>query len=134
VKKVKTVLIFFALLIGGMLYVHQSLQDGTVLRYIDRHAHERGVPKGTYYVGQGYYLFQDLQTATTYFLRAAERYPDLALGDDAAFAYLQCLDDTVSVDRPQLIEGYKTYLEKYPNGRHAELAKSRLDSYTTGGR
>jgi len=131
---VKALLVFFALLIGAMVYAHHSLQNGTVLRYIDQHPHERGVPKATYYIGQGYYLFQDLQEAATYFLRAADRYPGLVLGDDASFAYLQCLDDTVSVNRSELIEGYKAYLQKYPNGRHAELAQNRYDSYSSGGR
>jgi len=131
---VKTLLIFFTLVIGSMVYVHHSLQDGAALRYIDEHPRARGVPEATYYIGQGYYIFQDLQTAATYFSRAAERYPSLALGDDAHFSYLQCLDDTVSLSRSDLIEAYKAYLEKYPNGRHSELVKNRLDAYATGGR
>jgi TolA-binding protein len=128
----KTIILFFVLMLGGIVYLHQSLEDGTILRYVDQHSHERGVPKATYLIGQSYYLFQDLENATTYFLRAAERYPNLSLGDDAYFSYLQCLDDRASVPRSQLIEGYKTYLVKYPSGRHAELARNRLDTYTTG--
>jgi len=131
---VKTILIFFVLLVGGIVCLHHCLQNGSVLRYIDKHPNEKGVPEATYYIGQGYYLLQDLQTATTYFFRAAQRYSDSALGDNASFAYLQCLDDSVSLNRSELIAGYKTYLEKYANGHHADLAKSRLDSYSTGGR
>lgn len=119
---------------GGLIYLHHSFQDGTVLRYIDGHPQERGVPKATYYIGQGYYLFQDLAQASTYFLRVAQRYPNLLLADDAYFAYLQCLDDNVSVSKTDLIEGYKSYLEKYPEGRHAGIAKDRLETYTTGAR
>lgn len=117
---------------GGLIYLHLSFQDGTVLRYIDGHPQARGVPKATYYIGQAYYLFQDLPQASTYFLRVAQRYPNLLLADDAYFAYLQCLDDNVNVSRADLIETYKAYLEQYPEGRHAEVAKDRLGAYTTG--
>ena len=128
----KSILVFFAVLMGGLIYLHRSFQDGTVLRYIDAHPQDRGVPKATYYIGQTYYLFQELPQATTYFLRVAERYPTLLLADEAYFSYLQCLDDNVSVSRADLIEGYKAYLEKYPQGRHADTAKDRLATYTTG--
>ena len=116
------------------MYLQQSLQNGTVLRYIDQHPQEKWVPASTYYVGQTYYLFQDLPDATTYFLRVAQRYPTHPLADDAYFSYLQCLDDMSSVGRSELIDGYAAYLEKYPNGKHAELAKTKVDAYRTGGR
>jgi outer membrane protein assembly factor BamD (BamD/ComL family) len=128
----KLIILFFAILIGGMIYLQQSLQNGSVLKYIDEHPHERGIPKATYYIGQSYYLFQNLPDATTYFLRVAQRYPSLPLADDAYFSYLQCLDDSLAVPREQLLEGYQAYLEKYPNGRHAETAQTRVDSYRTG--
>ena len=125
----KTVIVFFALVIGGMIYAQHALQNGAVLRAIDEHPQVQGVPEAAYYVGQGYYLFQNLQEATTYFLRVAQRYPQHRLADDAYFSYLQCLDDMVSVSRSELVEGYKAYLEKFPNGKHTTLAKTRLDSY-----
>lgn len=118
---------------GGLIYVHHSLQDGTVLRFIDEHSQERGVPKATYYIGQTYYLFQDLPEASTYFLRVAQRYPKLPLADDAYFNYLQCLDDNASVARADLIDGYKAYLEQYPEGRHVDIVKDRLGTYLNGG-
>jgi TolA-binding protein len=130
----KTIIIFFVIVIGGMIFLQQSLQNGTVLKYIDQHPQDKGIPETTYYIGQGYYLFQDLLDATTYFLRVAQRYPDHPLADDAYFSYLECLDDMASVTRSDLVAGYKAYLEKYPNGKHAELAKTKLDSYATGGR
>ena len=130
----KAIIIFFALVIGGMIYVQQALQSGTVLKYIDQHPQENWVPESTYYIGQAYYLFQSLPEATTYFLRVAQRYPDRALGDDGYFYYLQCRDDSVTVPRQELVEGYKAYLEQYPNGKHAELAKTKYDTYSTGGR
>jgi len=42
------------------------------------------------------------------------------------------LDDSLSVPRDQLIDGYQAYLDKYPNGHHASIAKDRIDSYRTG--
>jgi TolA-binding protein len=127
------IIVFFALLIGGMIYFQQSLQNGNILKYIDEHPHEKYVPESTYYIGQGYYLFQNLLDATTYFLRVAQRYPSTPLGDDAYYSYLQCLDDMASVDRATLVEGYQAYLDKYPAGKHVELARTKLDSYRNGG-
>ena len=128
----KGIIAFFVVLIGGMIYLQQSLQNGTVLKYIDEHPHDKGVPAATYYIGHSYYLFQNLPDATTYFLRVAQRYPNYRLADDAYFTYIQCLDDSLAVPRAQLVEGYQAYLEKYPNGKHAETAKTRLDNYRTG--
>lgn len=128
----KGIIFFFAVLIGGMIFFQQSLQNGAVLRYIDAHPNGKGVPEATYYIGQSYYLFQNLPDATTYFLRVAQRYPDHPLADDAYFNYLQCLDDSLAVPREQLLEGYQAYLERFPNGKHAGLAKDRVDTYATG--
>ena len=116
---------------GGIVYIHHSLQNGTVLNYIDSHPQAKWVPEATYYIGQTYYLFQSLPEATTYFLRVAQRYPDRPLAEDGYFNYLQCMDDSVTVPRSDLVEGYKAYLEKYPNGKHAELAKTKFDTYST---
>ncbi len=115
-----------------MIFLQQSLQNGTVLHYIDQHPQEKYVPASTYYIGQTYYLFQDLPEATTYFLRVAQRYPDNPLADDAYFSYLQCLDDLASASRSDLVEGFQAYLDKYPNGKHADLVKTKLDNYRTG--
>ena len=117
-----------------MAYVEQSLQNGKILKYIDTHTHEKWVPESTYYIGQTYYLFQSLPEATTYFLRVAQRYPDTPLGDDGYFAYLQSRDDSTSVPRQELVEGYKAYMDQYPNGKHTDLARTKYDSYNTGGR
>lgn len=130
----KAIIFFFAVLIGGMILIQQGLQNGSILRYIDQHPHNRGIPAATYYIGESYYLFQNLPDATTYFLRVAQRYPDYRLADDAYFNYLQCLDDSLSVSREQLIQGYQAYLEKYPNGKHVALAKERIDNYKTSAR
>jgi TolA-binding protein len=130
----KSIIVIFAILVGGLIVAHRVLEDGTVLKYLDEHPQESLVPSAAYYIGQGYYLFQNLQDATTYFLRVAQRYPDGPLGDDAYFAYLQCLDDMASVNRSELAQGYREYLGKYPHGKHIELAQARLDNYTTSGR
>ena len=128
----KLIIAFFVVLIGGMLLIQQGLQNGSVLRYIDRHPHDRGIPAATYYIGESYYIFQNLPDATTYFLRVSQRYPDYRLADDAYFAYLQCLDDSLAVPRDQLVQGYQAYLEKYPAGKHTSMAKNRIDLYRTG--
>ena len=126
------IIFFFAVLIGGMIFIQQSLQNGTILKYIDAHPHDKGIPAATYYIGESYYLFQNLPDATTYFLRVSQRYPDYLHADDAYFDYLQCLDDSLAVPREKLVEGYQAYVDKYPNGKHVVLAKDRIDNYRTG--
>jgi outer membrane protein assembly factor BamD (BamD/ComL family) len=128
----KSIVIFFAILIGGMIFLQHALENGTVLKYIDEHPKDKGIPEATYYIGESYYLFQNLPDATTYFLRVAQRYPSHPLADDAYFSYLQCLDDSLAVPRDKLLEGYEAYLEQYPNGKHAEAAQTRIDNYRTG--
>jgi len=128
----KAILVFFVLLIGGMIYLQHSLQNGSVLKYIDENRQARYVPEATYYIGEGYYLFQNLTEAATYFQRVVERYPGHALGDDSYFGYLQCRDDMASTGRAELIEGYKAYLEKYPEGRFLALASNRLKAKPAG--
>ncbi len=124
-------LLFFTVVIGGMLYIHHSLQDGSVLRYIDTHAQEDRIPEATYYIGQSYTLFQNLTDASTYFIRVVERYPNHPLAEEALFGYLQCREDSATSSRAELAAGYKTYLDKYPHGRHAELVSTRYTNYTT---
>src|SRR5207302_2211023 len=128
----KAIIIFFVLLVGGMIFLEQSLQNGSVLKYIDAHPQDKGIPAATYYIGESYYLFKNLPDATTYFLRVAQRYPTHPLADDAYFSYLQCLDDSMAVPRAELAEGYHAYLEKYPHGKHVGAAQVRSDNYRTG--
>ena len=128
----KGLIIFFAVLIGGMVFFQQALQNGSVLKYIDTHPRDKGVPEATYYIGQSYYLFQNLPDATTYFLRVAQRYPENSLADDAYFYYLQCLDDSLAMPREQLLQGYQAYLDRFPNGKHLSIAKDRVGTYRTG--
>jgi TolA-binding protein len=124
----KGIVVFFALLIGGMIWFQGSLQDGSFLRYLDLHQDKPWAPRVAYTVGQGYYLFQDLPQATTYFLRVAQRYPETPLGEDAYFHYLQCLDDMASVPRATLAEGYQAFLDRYPRSERAEVVRNRLDA------
>lgn len=128
----KGIALFFILVFGGMIVIHQSLQNGKILEYIDQHPHDRGIPDTTYYIGQGYYLFQNLQQSATYFLRVAQRYPNDPHAEPAYFYYLQSLVDSMNLPRQQIIEGYMAYMEKYPEGEHAKLVQNRLDNYRTG--
>src|SRR6266567_4224666 len=100
----KIIIAVFAILIGGMIFLQQAVQNGAVLKYIDEHPQGKYVPEATYYVGHGYYLFQNLLDATTYFLRVAQRYPNHPYADDAYFYYIQCLDDSLAVPREQLMQ------------------------------
>jgi outer membrane protein assembly factor BamD (BamD/ComL family) len=130
----KGVLIAFALLVGGIIGLHTVLQNGSLLKYLDDHPDPQWVPAAQYYIGQGYYIFQDLPNAATYFIRVPQRYPQSSLADDAYFNYVQSLDDMGSMSRVTLVEEYGKYLEKFPQGRHAMVVQNRLDAYKSGAR
>lgn len=125
---IKSVVLFFGLLIAGMVALHTSLQNGSLLRFLDQHPQPDLVPPVEYVVGQGYYFYQDLPEAATFFIRVPQRYPKSNYADDAYFYYLQCLDDLMA-PRSEMAEAYAKYLELYPAGRHLEVAKERADAY-----
>jgi outer membrane protein assembly factor BamD (BamD/ComL family) len=131
---VKALLVIFAVLVGSIIFVHRSLRDGSALRYFDEHPQAQGVPQAAYFIGQTYFLFHDLPQAATYFIRIAERYPETSLAEDAYFNYLQSLDNDVTIPKEALIDKYRTYLEKYPEGRYKIFVTDKLGAYTTGGR
>jgi TolA-binding protein len=130
----RNLIIFFALIIAAMMGIHTVLQNGSFLKFLDEHPNPKYVPEVEYYVGQGYYIFQDLQNAATYFIRVPDRYPASAYSDDAYFDYLQCLDDSAAMSRMEMVGYYAKYLERFPNGNHAAIVQNRMDDYRTGAR
>lgn len=125
---VRGFLIVVGVLVGGMILAHIALQNGILLRYLDEHPDPQMVPAVEYYVGHGYYLFQDLPEAATYFIRIAEGYPRSKYADDAYFNYVQTLDDMMIAHR-QVSAEYQKYLDRFPNGKYVMLARRRMDAY-----
>jgi outer membrane protein assembly factor BamD (BamD/ComL family) len=130
----RSVFIFFALLIGSLVMFNRALKDGTVLRTLDEHPQTRGVPRALYVIGQGYYLLNDLQEAATYFWRIDQRYPTYGIDENAGYYYLQCLDGLYALNKAALIERHEAYLARYPSGPYAELVARRIELYRSGGR
>ena len=130
----KKLIFIFAILIGTMVAIHISLQNGSFLRYLDEHPDPRWVPAVEYGVGETYYLFQDLDEAATYFIRVPQTYPNSSQADDAYWGYLESLDDMTNTTRTQLIDEYRQYLQQFPNGAHAAAAQSKIDAYVSGNR
>jgi len=130
----KGIVIFFAIVIGSFIGLHRALQNGSFLEYVDTHPHPDWTPRVLYTAGQGYYLFQDLSQAATYFWRIEDQFPKSKRAVDAAFLHVQVQDDQRLLTREELITAYELYLEKYPSSPHAEKAKSRISSYKTGAR
>jgi TolA-binding protein len=130
----RNIFIVIVLVVAGMLAFHHSLQNGSLLRYLDEHPDPKWVPTAEYFIGQGYYMTQELTEASTFFIRVADRFPSSRYAEDAYYSYVQCMDDSVKVGRAQIIDLYQSYLERYPNGRHTEIVKTRLDGYKTGTR
>ena len=126
------ILLFFAVLIGLTVMVHNGIQDRSLLAYLDKHPHPKYSPPAHYYIGQGLYIFQNLSEAATYFIRVPERYPASSYADGAYFAYVQCLEDDPSTPRDRLVIEYQRYLELYPNGKHAQAVERRIDAYKSG--
>jgi hypothetical protein len=123
---VKPVLIFFAIVIGAGVGFYTVLQNGSLLRFLDSHPQPKVVPAVEFYIAEGFYIWNELQDSATYYQRIAERYPNSSYADDAFFGYLQSLDD-MNTPHWKLFEGYTSYVERFPNGNHLEIAKKRVD-------
>ncbi len=128
------VIFFFAVVIGSFVWLHKSLQDGSLLAYVDAHPNPQWSPRGLYAAGHTYYLFQDLPQAATCFWRVEAQYAKSPQADSAAFYHLQVQDDLRIKSRDELIQSYEEYLEKFPKSPHTEEARSRISSYRTGAR
>jgi hypothetical protein len=128
------VILFFGLLIGITVAIRQSIHNRSLLYYLDAHPNPSIVPAAEYYVGQTLYIFRDLEEASTYFIRVPQRYPQSPYADDASYAYIQCQDDQPAVVRSLLIDEYQKYLEQFPDGKHAEIVRNRVDTYKSGAR
>jgi TolA-binding protein len=124
----KGIVVAGVLIIGGFLMLHRALANGRVQHYLDTHRDPRWVPTTEYYIGKGYYLFQNLSDAATYFQRVPQQYPNSPRAEQAYFNYLQTLDDNMGSSRDTLIAEDQTFLEKYPNGPHASMIRDRIDN------
>jgi outer membrane protein assembly factor BamD (BamD/ComL family) len=126
--------LLFALIIACIVGFHRSLQDRSLLRFLDRHPQEQVVPVVAYTVGQGLYVFRELQEAATYFVRVYEQYPQSKLADDAHFYHLQCLDDSIGRSRTEMVVEYEKFLERFPESEYRNLVGNRIDAYKSGAR
>jgi TolA-binding protein len=131
---IQKIILFFALVIGTMVLFHQSLEDGSLVRYLDSHPDSQWVPAATYYLGDGYQIFQNLPEAATFYQRVVQKFPKHSLADGAAFSYVRCLDDMATIGRSDLIQAYQDYLEHYPKGKYVEEATQRLGVLQTSSR
>ena len=122
----KMLLIMAATVVAFMVGIHTVLQNGSLVRHFDTHPHPKRVPALEYYIAGGYYLVGDLQQSATYYQRVAERYPESPYADDAYFGYLQALDD-MNTPRMHMAELYQTYLDKFPEGNHHQVAFKRIE-------
>jgi outer membrane protein assembly factor BamD (BamD/ComL family) len=122
----KFILIAAATLIGSMIALHTSFQNGSLIRYLDAHPHPTLVPKAHYYIGASLYLLGNLQESATHYLRIAERYPQSSYAEESYFNYLNDLD-AMNTPRLQMASLYETYLEKFPNGGYKEIVQRRIE-------
>ena len=127
----KSLLIIAALIVGGLLAFKSALQDGTIIRYIDTHPNPKVMPVAQYVLGQSYYLFRRLPEAATYYQRINDQYPKSDYADDGYYNYLIVLDD-MNTPRPQMVELYTSYLEKFPQGKFTEIVTRRLENARNG--
>ena len=122
----KFVIVVAAFLVASFIGLHTILQNGSLRKYLDAHPDPDKVPPVEYYLGEGYYLFGDLENSATYYQRVAERYPASSYSDDAYFNYLQALDD-MNTPRGAMADAYGTYLERFPKGSHTEVVLKRIE-------
>jgi outer membrane protein assembly factor BamD (BamD/ComL family) len=114
-----------------MVALKSALHDGTIVRYIDTHPNPKVMPATEYVLGQTYYLFRHLPEAATYYQRVNDQYPQSPYADDAYYNYLVALDD-MNTPRPQMVELYLSYLEKFPQGKNVDIVQHRLENARNG--
>ncbi len=124
--------LFFIAVVALIIGLHRTLQNGSFLKFLDDHPNDKIVPAVEYYVGEGYYVMQGRQDATVFFKRLSDRYPKSSFSDDAVFNTIQILDDTSGIGRVTLIDEYTKYLARFPQGKHATEAQTRIDTYRAG--
>jgi len=130
----RNVVVFFAIVIGLFIGLHRSLQSGAFLSYLDKYPHPVWTPRILYAAGQGFYVFQNLPQAATYFSRIQSQFPKSRKAEDATFFYIHVQDDLRTMSREELLVGYQNYVEKYPAGKHNDVVRERIASYRTGAR
>ena len=122
------IVLFFGLVMGGIVFMHRCLNDRRFLAFCDTHPQPAVMPKVLYTVGQSYALFQNLSEAATYYYRVGAQYPQSSEAENAAYFYLQAEDDLKAMPPEALTPAYQKYLDRFPAGVHAEAARSRLSS------
>ena len=124
---------FFLLLVVGSIWgFHESLVNGNFLRFLDEHPHPIYSPPVLYYTGVTYGLFQDLETAGTYYIRVPEKFPTSPYADDAYYEYLQTVDERMVLPRSQIAEEFDKYIEKFPHGKHEAVIRNRISVLRIG--
>ncbi|MFA5976460.1 MAG: hypothetical protein WC859_09910 [Elusimicrobiota bacterium] len=128
----KKIILIFAILAGSFVAGSVVVRRGLLLRYLDQHPDPNWVPPVEYYVGQGYYIKQNLTTAATYFIRVADQYPSSSFAEDAYVGYLECIHKENRLSRVELIQKHEDYLVRFPKGNHAENIRVRIGAYKSG--
>jgi hypothetical protein len=118
-------LITAAIIVGSMVALQQSLQNGSLIHYLDTHPNEHA-PRIHYYIGGSYYLLGDLQNSATHYLRISERYPKSSYAEHAYFNYLNDLD-AMNTGRMQMADLYQTYIDRYPEGIYKDIVQKRIE-------
>ena len=119
-------LLIAAFLIVSIIGFRTSLQNGSLMHYIDTHPDPQIMPPVAFFIAEGYYLFRNLQNSATYYQRISDQYPQSSYADDAYFSYLQSLDE-MNTPRPQMAELYATYLQRFPQGKNADIVQKRIE-------
>jgi outer membrane protein assembly factor BamD (BamD/ComL family) len=124
-------ILFFVLFIGAIVGIHQSVQTGKMLTFLDRHPHEKYVPPVAYTLGHILYIFHNRKEAVEYFSKILKQYPKSKYADDAMFYRVESWDNIGSMDKLTLADEYQKYLDAFPEGKHAKVVRERIDHLRT---
>lgn len=88
------------------------------------HKDSARVPEALYYLGMIHYHLGKFPDAIEELERAREEAPKATWGDEALYHIASSYEEMKQLARAK--EEYQTYLQKYPRGHYASLAKSKL--------
>jgi len=95
------------------------LDNSNLTTYAERLLGYDSAPMVHYYAGQGYYNFEDYDTAGRYFKYVMDRYPSSSYTERANVYWLECRTHQLSKLPAEALAQCKAFLERYPKSSYA---------------
>lgn len=121
----KTIFWILLILYGAYYYVSKKFEFHDTLDYAQKHPEQKNSPAIEYYVGMVYYQRSDYKNAQAAWGALLEQHPTDYYVEKALIDYSESAQ--YNFDWETSKAALQKYLDDYPNGKKAELARQKLD-------